>query len=240
MDIRDRKTTLRARMMQARKDMPPETIRSEDSAIISHAAALLRSLAPSETAVAAYSPLQGEPGGSLLLDALHGEASSLLLPISLPDGQLDWARYEGRLALTPGVLGISEPTGARLGPDALQSCRLILIPALGVSPEGVRLGKGGGFYDRALAQFVDSDDPPLTAVLLYNGEIRDDIPVEEHLSPFIGRFHTPEQGAGAVEFSVYVRSVGLPDRPPAGSGAAFPATQRSPSATGRSRGGPAG
>lgn len=183
MDIRDRKATLRARMMQARKDMPPETIRSEDSAIISHAAALLRSLAPSETAVAAYSPLQSEPGGSLLLDALHGEASSLLLPISLPDGQLDWARYEGRLALTPGVLGISEPTGARLGPDALQSCRLILIPALGVSPEGVRLGKGGGFYDRALAQFVDSDDPPLTAVLLYNGEIRDDIPVEEHDMP---------------------------------------------------------
>lgn len=183
MDIRDRKTILRARMMQARKDMSPEAVRSEDSAIISHAAALLRSLAPSETAVAAYSPLPGEPGGGLLLDALHGEASSLLLPISLPDGRLDWARYEGRLALSPGVLGISEPTGERLGPDAISSCRLILVPALGVSPEGVRLGKGGGFYDRALAQFAGAENPPLTAVLLYNGEIRDDIPVEEHDMP---------------------------------------------------------
>ncbi|QGU04044.1 5-formyltetrahydrofolate cyclo-ligase [Corynebacterium comes] len=183
MDIRDRKTILRARMMQARKDMSPETIRSEDSAIISHAAALLRSLPPSETSVAAYSPLPGEPGGSLLLDALHGEASSLLLPVSLSGGQLDWARYEGRLALTPGMLGIAEPTGERLGPDAINSCRLIIIPALGVTPEGVRLGKGGGFYDRALAQFADSGNPPLTAVLLYNGEIRDDIPVEDHDMP---------------------------------------------------------
>lgn len=183
MDIREKKSKLRQAMTQARKEMSQEDIHNEDAAIIAHAAALLRSLTPAETSVAAYAPLAGEPGGQLLLDALHGEASSLLLPISLPDGQLDWARYEGRLALTPGVLGISEPTGARLGPDALQSCRLILIPALGVSPEGVRLGKGGGFYDRALAQFVDSDDPPLTAVLLYNGEIRDDIPVEEHDMP---------------------------------------------------------
>lgn len=183
MDIRDRKTILRARMMQARADMSPEAIRSEDAAIISHAAALLRSLAPSETSVAAYSPLAGEPGGKLLLDALHGEASSLLLPISLPDGQLDWALYEGRLALSPGVMGIAEPTGERLGPDALHSCRLIVVPALGVNPEGIRMGKGGGFYDRALAQFADAENPPLTAVLLYNGEIRDDIPVEEHDMP---------------------------------------------------------
>lgn len=183
MDIRDKKMMLRERMAQARADMSAETVRREDSAIISHAAALLRSLAPSETSVAAYSPLSGEPGGNLLLDALQGEASSLLLPISLPDGQLDWAPYEGRLALTPGVLGIAEPTSTRLGPDAINSCRLILVPALGVTPEGVRLGKGGGFYDRALARFAESENPPLTAVLLYNGEIRDDIPVEDHDMP---------------------------------------------------------
>ncbi|HKM24357.1 5-formyltetrahydrofolate cyclo-ligase [Corynebacterium sp.] len=183
MNIREKKSKLRASLTQARRDMSAEDIRAEDSAIIAHAAALLRSMTPDETTVAAYSPLPGEPGGSLLLDALHGEASSLLLPVSLPGGRLDWALYQGRLALTPGALGISEPTGERLGPDAITSCRLILIPALGVSPEGIRLGKGGGFYDRALARFAESDDPPRTAVLLYNGEIRDDIPVEDHDMP---------------------------------------------------------
>ncbi|WIM69201.1 5-formyltetrahydrofolate cyclo-ligase [Corynebacterium suedekumii] len=128
-------------------------------------------------------PLPGEPGGTLLLDALHGEASSLLLPVSLPGGHLDWARYQGRLNLNPGALGIAEPTGDRLGPDAIASCRLILVPALGVSPDGIRLGKGGGYYDRALAHLAAGENPPRTAVLLYNGEIRDDIPAEGHDMP---------------------------------------------------------
>ncbi|MDO5512685.1 5-formyltetrahydrofolate cyclo-ligase [Corynebacterium sp.] len=183
MDIREKKRELRTRMSQARQDMSPEQASSEDAAIIAHTAALLRSLTPVETSVAAYSPLPGEPGGPLLLDALHGEASSLLLPVSLPGGRLDWAPYQGRLALSPGVLGIAEPTGERLGPDAITLCRLILVPALGVSPDGIRLGKGGGFYDRSLARFAGAENPPRTAVLLYNGEIRDDIPAEDHDMP---------------------------------------------------------
>lgn len=182
-DIRERKVALRAQMVQARRSMCPEDISREDSAIIAHAAALLRSLSPAETSVAAYSPLPGEPGGTLLLDALHGEASSLLLPVSLPGGQLDWARYQGRLNLNPGALGIAEPTGERLGPDAIASCRVILVPALGVNPDGIRLGKGGGYYDRALAHLAAGENSPRTAVLLYNGEIRDDIPVEDHDMP---------------------------------------------------------
>lgn len=197
MDIREKKAILRARMVQARRDMSPEDIATEDAAIIAHAAALLRSLAPSETAVAAYVPTPGEPGGSLLLDALHGEAASLILPVCLPDGHLDWARYQGRLDLSPGLLGIAEPTGERLGPDALAECRLILMPALGVSPEGIRMGKGGGFYDRALARFQGVENPPRTAVLLYNGEIRDDIPVEDHDMP-VDMVITP---AGVRHFS---------------------------------------
>ncbi|RNE48600.1 5-formyltetrahydrofolate cyclo-ligase [Corynebacterium alimapuense] len=180
MDTRKRKAQLRARIQQARREMTADEIQHEDSSIIAHTAALLRSMSPSETSVAAYSPLPGEPGGQLLLDALHGEASSLLLPICLPGNILDWAQYQGRLALNPGVLGIAEPASPRLGPEAISSCRLILIPALGVSPEGIRMGKGGGYYDRALAQLTKLADPPRTAVLVYNGEIRSDVPTEDH------------------------------------------------------------
>lgn len=183
MDTRESKARLRELLQQARRDMSVEETHRENSALIAHAAALLRSLSPADTAVAAYSPLAGEPGGKLLLDALHGEASSLLLPVSLPGGQLDWARYEGRLALTPGALGIAEPTGERLGADALKFCSIIFVPALAVSPRGIRLGKGGGFYDRALSALRDADNPPRTAVLLYNGEIRDDVPAEDHDMP---------------------------------------------------------
>lgn len=183
MNIPEKKATLRKLMLAARREMSPDDLKREDSAIISHAAALLRSLPPADTSVAAYSPLPGEPGGGMLLDALHGEAASLILPISLPDGTLDWAPYQGRLALNPGVLGIAEPTGQRQGPNALEHCRLILVPALGVNSEGIRIGKGGGYYDRALASLAQLHNPPRTAVLLYNSEIRNDIPTESHDMP---------------------------------------------------------
>lgn len=43
-----------------------------------------------------------------------------------------------------------EPTGRRLPPNALESADLILVPAFAVDTHGTRLGRGGGWYDRAL------------------------------------------------------------------------------------------
>jgi 5-formyltetrahydrofolate cyclo-ligase len=37
-----------------------------------------------------------------------------------------------------------------MGPEVLQRCRLVLVPALAVDRSGTRLGQGGGWYDRAL------------------------------------------------------------------------------------------
>lgn len=49
--------------------------------------------------------------------------------------------------LVPGVLGIPAPAA-----DAPQiRPELVLVPLLGATPAGVRLGQGKGFYDRALA-----------------------------------------------------------------------------------------
>ncbi|WP_081602083.1 5-formyltetrahydrofolate cyclo-ligase [Corynebacterium halotolerans] len=180
MNIRERKRSLRELMLQARQNMDPEDIAREDAALVAHATAHLRSLTPSQTTVAAYAPMPGEPGGSMLLDALHAEASDLFLPISGVDGRLEWATYQGRLSMQPGRLGIHEPTGPRLSGGTLADCDLVFVPALAVNPEGYRLGKGGGYYDRALAPLAASEDRPRTAVLLYNGEICDDVPVEPH------------------------------------------------------------
>lgn len=183
MNIRERKRELRELMLQARRNMGPDEIAREDAALVAHATAHLRSLAPSQTTVAAYAPMPGEPGGTLLLDALHAEASELFLPISGVDGRLEWATYQGRLSLQPGRLGIHEPAGPRLSSGTLAECDLVFVPALAVNSEGYRLGKGGGYYDRALAPLASSAARPRTAVLLYNGEIRDDVPVEDHDIP---------------------------------------------------------
>ena len=90
---------------------------------------------------------------------------------------LDWARYTGPDALAPGPFGLREPTGPRLGVHAIVAARLVLLPALAADRRGVRLGQGGGFYDRTLP-LVGSD--VVLAVVLGDGELVDVLPAEAH------------------------------------------------------------
>jgi 5-formyltetrahydrofolate cyclo-ligase len=99
-----------------------------------------------------------------------------LLPVLLPDDDLDWAEYDGRLA--PGRRGLQEPVGPRLGREALSRCDLVLVPALLVDRQGWRLGKGGGSYDRALGRATG-----LTVALLHEGGLVDALPHEPHDVP---------------------------------------------------------
>jgi 5-formyltetrahydrofolate cyclo-ligase len=108
--------------------------------------------------IAAYVPVGTEPGGADLPEALAAHAR-VLLPILLPDGDLDWVRYEGPSSLVAAPRGLREPTGSRLGPDAITTASLILVPALAVDHNGARLGKGGGSYDRALARLAPPTAP---------------------------------------------------------------------------------
>lgn len=109
-----------------------------------------------------------------------------LLPVLLCDNDLDWAVYDGTLA--PGLLGLREPTGPRLGVHALAGCDLVLVPALLVDRAGTRLGRGGGCYDRALARATG-----VTVALLHDGELVDALPRELHDVP-VAAVATPSTG----------------------------------------------
>lgn len=184
-DIREAKKEMRVLLTQSRRDMSEGDLHREDSAVAAYTASLLRARSGNPATIAAYLPRRGEPGGSILLNALHTQAPTILLPISGPGGTLEWSTYKGDSQLRPGRLAISEPLGERFPTSELLNCDLIFVPALAVTPEGIRLGKGGGYYDRALAELeqLAGEAPPVTAVLLYNGEIRDDLPVEDHDKP---------------------------------------------------------
>lgn len=71
------------------------------------------------------------------------------LPRSRKGGVMDFALYDGTLA--EGMYGIPQP------PDEAETVEpgegdLILVPALCCDVRGVRLGHGGGYYDRYLAE----------------------------------------------------------------------------------------
>jgi 5-formyltetrahydrofolate cyclo-ligase len=134
-------------------------------------AMLATALAPllgSARRVASYVSVGTEPPTAALM-ALRPD---VLLPVLLPDGDLDWAVAGD---LQPGPHGLLEPGGPRLGVDALATCDLVLVPALAVDRSGTRLGRGGGSYDRALAR-----TGARTVALLYDGELVDELPTEPH------------------------------------------------------------
>lgn len=131
--------------------------------------------------VAAYVSVGQEPGTGPLLDALAARGRRVLLPVLLPDRDLDWAAYDGRLA--PARLGLLEPEGPRLGVEAVAGADVVLVPGLAADRSGHRLGRGGGSYDRALAR-VPVDTP--TWVLLYDGEVVAQVPREPHDRPVTG------------------------------------------------------
>ena len=120
----------------------------------------------------------------------------------LPDNDLDWGAYEGASSLVgvqhPGRMALLEPGGERLGPDAVTAADVVLLPGLAVDARGMRLGRGGGSYDRVLARLAAAGAHPALVVLLYDNEVVAQVPVEPHDHP-VDAVVTP---AGARRFTV--------------------------------------
>jgi 5-formyltetrahydrofolate cyclo-ligase len=210
------KSDLRAAALAARAALDPAQRSAADRALVVAAVRLARTV----TRVAAYVPLPDEPAfvpvaapavpvagrvdppaardadaaSAPLHEALAAALppGGLLLPILLPDLDLDWAALHAGSAATstipsgtvlaPGTVLrlLSEPTGVRLGAEAIATAELVLVPALLVDQFGTRLGRGGGSYDRALRRVRPG--VPIVA-LLYPGELVEQLPAEQHDRP---------------------------------------------------------
>jgi 5-formyltetrahydrofolate cyclo-ligase len=146
-----------------------------DTAAAAVSAALLRGLAGIR-ALAAYVPAPEEPGHGRLPAAFAELRAQVLLPVVPAEGaELCWAVDTGRLA--PGRYGLSEPVGPRLPPAAVGTVDVVVAPALAVSRDGVRLGRGGGYYDRALRHVRPG---AVLVAVVFDDELLDDLPVEPH------------------------------------------------------------
>jgi 5-formyltetrahydrofolate cyclo-ligase len=164
------KVALRDRLIASRQSMTAADHHLAAAAVQATLLSLVRELRPAT--IAAYVPVGSEPGGDLP-SALSPHAR-LLLPVLLADGDLDWVAFDGHLR--PGPRGLLEPAGPRLGVDAVRSATLVVVPALAVDRAGVRLGRGGGSYDRVLRRLGDS----MTVALLHDGELVESVPAEPH------------------------------------------------------------
>lgn len=143
--------------------------------------------------VGAYIPVGSEPGAARdsvpLLDALTGVR--ILVPIARTGLPMQWAEYRaGELVRAP--FGLLEPPPPWLPPESIAEATVLLVPALAVDRHGNRLGRGAGFYDRALPWAAA--DARLVAVVR-DDELLDAVPAEPHDVPMT---HALTPGRGLI------------------------------------------
>ncbi|MEW2159671.1 5-formyltetrahydrofolate cyclo-ligase [Streptomyces sp. NPDC007189] len=179
------KRTLRRAFLSVRNRLTDDDVAVTARALAERALELPE-LARART-VAAYVSVGTEPGTPALLDALRARGVRVLLPALLPDNDLDWGEYTGPDSLARvrhgGKMALLEPSGARLGPDAVTDADVVLLPGLAVDAGGMRLGRGGGSYDRVLARLERAGARPRLVVLLYDTEVVAHVPAEAHDKP---------------------------------------------------------
>jgi len=169
------KASLRRRLVAARALLSDSSRRDAGRLIRDHVLGLPEVAAAGT--IAAYYSVGTEPDTRGLIFALWKRGSYVILPVLLPDGDLDWASYEGPDSLAPGPRGLLQPVEPVRGVATVARADVVLVPALAVDTAGNRLGRGGGSYDRALARV--GEQVPVIA-LLYDTEFLPSVPVMPH------------------------------------------------------------
>jgi 5-formyltetrahydrofolate cyclo-ligase len=115
-------------------------------ALIRHLVGVLSDLEPELLGL--YWPLGSEFNA---VTALHGDSVLAKLPFALPFArrspiQMEYRAWDGQTPIVTDECGIASSGGAVVTPD------VALVPCVGFTESGFRLGYGGGYFDRWLAQ----------------------------------------------------------------------------------------
>jgi 5-formyltetrahydrofolate cyclo-ligase len=157
------KADLRAQVRAGRQALTDEQIERSRAGVRAHVLARMDSDAAVGRPwrrVFAYEPLPDEPASVRLLEAMADRGASIYVPWVRPDRDLDWMRW---------------PDSTTLGRGAVADATVVLVPAFAVDRSGMRLGRGGGSYDRALTRL--SPDTQVIA-MLHPGELLTFVPTE--------------------------------------------------------------
>lgn len=128
--------------------------------------------------VACYLAVRGEIDPMPLMHALRGEELDTCLPVvTAPEEPLAFHRWHPGAPLENGAYRIRVPIrGETVTPRAL------IVPLLSFDKQGYRLGYGGGFYDRTIAQLREAG-PILTIGLAFAAQQVELLPRGTHDMP---------------------------------------------------------
>jgi 5-formyltetrahydrofolate cyclo-ligase len=151
--------------------------------------------------IAVYVSMPGEPPTGQLRSELTARGFRPLIP-RVSGSNLQWAADTGATEWDTNMYGTQEPINEFIGDqvNALAKCVAVVLPAHAVDPQGMRLGQGKGFYDRALEFTRTKDSKPLLISLTFDSEYLPEVPHEPHDIPVdvsvtestVRWFHTPD------------------------------------------------
>jgi len=144
----DEKRSLRAELIAARARMSVDE-RARRSEAIAAAVAENAGFRAART-VAVYAPLGAEVDALPIARRAAARGACVVFPrVVAGTRRLEFARCDPA-ALVPGPLGILQPPPAASA-VALAGIDCVVVPGIGFSADGHRLGRGGGYYDATLA-----------------------------------------------------------------------------------------
>ena len=146
------KSALRMQLKQRRAGVSDSQQRQACEAIARHLVG--SALWPDATRIALYLPHNAEISPLAVADAARDAGKTLFLPVVGDNHTLCFKAWPAGSELRPNRFGIPEPAAG--GPVLAEALDCILVPLLGWNRRGVRLGMGGGYYDRALAAISDT------------------------------------------------------------------------------------
>ena len=172
------KTALRIFLRNQRKRLALEHPEA-DWMIAEVARAPLAQLFPNPVGkvVALYHGLGSEVSPRILADQMREAGWTLALPVveDAEAGRMVFRRWDPDQPLAHDAIGLRgpPPTQPLVAPD------LVITPLLAFQADGLRLGQGGGYYDRALAA-LRADKPVVVLGLAYSGQRVENLPHEPH------------------------------------------------------------
>ncbi len=169
------KKILRKELKQKRKNLP-ESYRHQADIQISEYIKNLE-LYRQVQRIFCYVSMAEEVDTKALLENMLAAGKMVAVPLCREKGVMEARQITSMDQLKPGAYGILEPQEdtRKLEPEALELC---VIPCVSCSPDGIRLGYGGGYYDRFLPKTKAK-----RVILCQEQMLCEDIPAESHDCP---------------------------------------------------------